>query len=60
MNKDQVKGRVKEATGKAQKNMGQMTKDRSQQLKGAAKEMEGKAQKNLGDIKHKAGKAIDR
>ena len=60
MNKDQVKGRVKEATGKMQKNMGRSSADEDVEVRGAATEVEGKVQKNVGDIKRKIGKAIDR
>jgi uncharacterized protein YjbJ (UPF0337 family) len=60
MNKDQLKGRVKEATGKVQKNVADAMDNESEELKGANRETEGKIQKNLGDIKNKIGNAIDR
>ncbi len=60
MNKDQVKGRVKEVAGKVQKNVADAVDNESAQARGAAKEAEGKVQKNVGDAKHKVGKAIDR
>lgn len=54
MNKDQVKGTMKEAEGKVQKKVGEVTGDLSQQAKGLGKEALGKAQKNLGDAKEDA------
>jgi uncharacterized protein YjbJ (UPF0337 family) len=51
MNKDQVKGVVKEAAGMIQKKSGEVLGNPSQQGKGLLKEAEGKAQKHLGDIK---------
>ena len=49
MNKDQVKGAVKEAAGKVQEKTGELVGSKSQQAKGMAKEVEGKAQKKVGD-----------
>lgn len=51
MNKDQVKGVVKEAAGTIQKKAGEVLGNTSQQIKGQVKEMQGKAQKTLGDMK---------
>jgi uncharacterized protein YjbJ (UPF0337 family) len=56
MNRDQVKGRVKEATGKVQKEVGKATGSVSQQAKGLAKEAVGKVQKNVGDARDDAEK----
>ena len=47
MNKEQVKGVVKEAAGKVQKKIGEVMGSAEQQAKGAAKEAEGKAEKRL-------------
>ena len=60
MNKDQVKGGMKDIAGKAQEKVGQATDNRSQQAKGLAKQVEGKLQKGLGDIKDKAEEAGDK
>ena len=49
MNKDQVKGRVKEATGKIKEVAGKATNNRSLQGKGMAEKLVGKVQKSLGD-----------
>ena len=51
MNKDQVKGAIKEAAGKVQEKTGQVIGSKTQQAKGLAKEAEGKAQKAAGDVK---------
>jgi uncharacterized protein YjbJ (UPF0337 family) len=47
--KNQVKGAAKEAAGKVQKNVGDLTDDTSQELKGTARELEGKAQRKVGE-----------
>lgn len=51
MNKDQVKGAVKEVAGKVQKNVGDAVGSEEQQVKGAVREAEGNVQKNYGDAK---------
>lgn len=51
MNKDQVKGTVKEAAGLIQKKSGEVVGNPSQQAKGLIKEAEGQAQKQIGDLK---------
>jgi uncharacterized protein YjbJ (UPF0337 family) len=59
MNKDQIKGGIKDLAGKAQRKAGEMTDNTEQQAKGLARQGEGKAQKGLGDVKdaaHEAGK----
>ena len=59
MNKDQVKGAVKEAAGKVQKETGKLTGSVSQQIKGQAREVEGAVQKNVGDARAAAKDAAD-
>ncbi len=56
MNKQQVKGTVKEAAGKVQKDFGKVTSNGTQEAKGKAREMAGKAEKAYGDAKSAAGK----
>ena len=51
MNKDQVKGAVKDVAGKVQQKTGEAIGSTSQQAKGLAKQGEGKVQKNVGDVK---------
>jgi len=48
MNKDQVKGAVKEVAGKVQAKTGEIVGSTNQQVKGLVKETEGKMQKNVG------------
>lgn len=50
MNKDQVKGSLKEAAGKVQAKVGQVVGSTDQQVKGHAKEVEGRVQKVIGDV----------
>ena len=54
MNRDQVKGRMKEAVGKIQQKAGKATGSISQQAKGLAKQGVGKVQKNVGDARNGA------
>ena len=51
MNKDQVKGRIKEATGETQEQFGKLVNSKEQEAKGHAREVEGKIQKKVGDVK---------
>lgn len=51
MNKDQVKGSVKDAAGKLQEKVGEATGNTDQQDKGVVKQVEGKVQKAYGDVK---------
>lgn len=56
MNRDQVKGRVKEASGKIQQTAGKATGNLTQQVKGVAKQVAGKVQKTVGDARDDADK----
>ena len=49
MNKDQVKGAVKSAVGKAQQKVGEVTGNTNQQVKGVVKQVEGKMQRQVGN-----------
>ena len=51
MNKDHVKGAVKDVAGKAQQEIGKLTGSEKQQIKGVANQAEGKIQKGIGDVK---------
>ena len=51
MNKDQVKGAVKEAAGKVQTQVGKLTGSTEQKVKGQIRAAEGKSQQVLGDAK---------
>lgn len=54
MNKNQIKGAVKEAAGKVQTKAGEAMGSNKQQAKGMAKQVEGKAQKAVGNVKEAA------
>lgn len=60
MNKDQVKGAVKDAAGKVQRKAGEAMGSNKQQAKGMAKQAEGKMQKADGDMKDSAVKSGSR
>ncbi len=51
MNRDQIKGTIKDASGKLQRKAGEVVGSSEQQVKGTLKQAEGKAQKALGDTK---------
>jgi uncharacterized protein YjbJ (UPF0337 family) len=51
MNKDQVKGVVKDVAGKVQEKAGKLVGSKEQQAKGLSKQVAGKVQKKVGDIK---------
>lgn len=50
MNRNQVKGSIKDTAGKVQRKIGELTGSGSQQVKGAAKQVEGKVQKGIGNV----------
>ena len=52
MNKDQVKGAVKNTVGKVQEEAGKLVGSKSQQAKGLEKQVEGTTEKKIGDVKH--------
>jgi len=51
MNKDQMKGGIKNAEGKIQEQAGRLVGNPEQQLKGIAKQVAGKTQESIGDAK---------
>lgn len=54
MNKDQMKGGMKDAAGKVQKEAGKLMGSKEQQAKGMSKQAEGKVQKGVGNVKEAA------
>ena len=60
MNKDQVKGAMKDAAGKVQEKAGAIIGSRKQQAKGLVKQMQGTAQKAVGDVKEAVKNAVKR
>lgn len=59
MNEDQVKGKGKEVTGRAERQVGEWTGDKDTQREGAGKEVEGKAQHAWGDTKERVNDAVE-
>jgi uncharacterized protein YjbJ (UPF0337 family) len=63
MDKDQVKGTVDDAVGRAKRQVGEWTGDTQTQVEGATQQVKGKAEKawgNLKDATHNAGNRSDR
>ena len=60
MNKDQVKGAVKDIAGKVQEKTGQVMGDKEQQVKGIVKQVEGKNQQTKGDAREVLKDAVDK
>jgi uncharacterized protein YjbJ (UPF0337 family) len=51
INKDQVKGTLKDLGGQVQEATGKLLGDQQQQIDGLTNQVKGKAQKGLGDLK---------
>lgn len=51
MNKDQLKGTLKDIGGKIQEEAGKVVGSRQQEAKGIEKQVEGKVEKKVGDAK---------
>jgi uncharacterized protein YjbJ (UPF0337 family) len=60
VNKDQVKGKVKDIAGRVERQTGEWTGDSEAQVRGAAKQAEGKVQKAWGDLKESVKKPADK
>jgi uncharacterized protein YjbJ (UPF0337 family) len=56
MNKDRVKGKIKDAAGRVERQVGEWTGNTEAQVKGAMKQVEGKAQNAWGKAKDAAKK----
>lgn len=57
MNKDTIKGSMKETAGKVQKEFGKAVDSPKHQVEGEMKEAEGKTQKTVGHLKDAAKSA---
>jgi uncharacterized protein YjbJ (UPF0337 family) len=51
MNKNQVKGALRDVAGKVQEDLGKLIGSKEQQVKGLGKQISGKAEKTYGDAK---------
>ena len=58
INKDQVKGELKDLGGKIQEEAGKLIGSKEQQAKGLKHQAEGKLQKSVGDLKEAVTDAI--
>jgi uncharacterized protein YjbJ (UPF0337 family) len=54
VNRDQVKGAVNDAAGRAKRQVGEWTGNTDSQVEGAAQQIKGKAQKVVGNVKEAA------
>jgi len=59
MDKDQVKGKVKDIAGRAERQAGEWTGDQKAQAEGLKKQVEGKTQEEWGNLKDAAKRAKD-
>jgi uncharacterized protein YjbJ (UPF0337 family) len=57
MNRNQMKGAAKNAAGKVQQRVGELTGNKTQQAKGIAKQVEGKVQRGAGNVEQALDKA---
>lgn len=60
MNKDQVKGKVKDMAGRVERQAGEWTGDSEAQVRGAAKQAEGKVQNAWGNAKEAVKESTDK
>lgn len=56
---DSVKGKLTEATGKAQEGLGKLTGNKHQQGEGEGRQLKGKMQQGIGKVERKADDALD-
>jgi len=59
MNKDQVKGRIEEATGKVKEVAGKVTGDKDLEQEGKVQNIGGKVQAGYGDLKEDIKTAVE-
>jgi uncharacterized protein YjbJ (UPF0337 family) len=60
MNKDQVEGKVKDVTGRIERQAGEWTGDKEKQAHGALKQVEGRVQNAWGNTKEAGKRAVDK
>jgi uncharacterized protein YjbJ (UPF0337 family) len=63
MNKDNIKGTIDDAAGRAKRQVGEWTGDTKTQAEGAAQQVKGKVEKAWGNVKdaaHDAAHSMDR
>jgi uncharacterized protein YjbJ (UPF0337 family) len=60
MNKDEIKGKMKEVEGRVQQKAGEWTGSKEDQVKGVGKQAEGKVQQGVGKVKDAAHEAAEK
>jgi uncharacterized protein YjbJ (UPF0337 family) len=60
MNKDEIKGKMKEVEGRIQEKIGEVTGNKEEQLKGVGKNTEGRLQEGVGKIKDAGREAAEK
>jgi uncharacterized protein YjbJ (UPF0337 family) len=60
MDKDEIKGKAKDVTGRVERQVGEWTGDKDAQAEGAAKQVEGKVQNAWGKTKDAVRDAVDK
>ena len=58
MNRDQIKGKMKDVKGRVERQAGEWTGNKDAQVKGMGDQLEGKVQKGVGDLKDAGRKAM--
>ena len=60
MNKDQVRGKVKDVAGRIERQAGEWTGDEKKEVHGTMKQAEGKIQNAWGNVKDAGKKTVDK
>jgi uncharacterized protein YjbJ (UPF0337 family) len=60
MNKDRVEGKMKDVSGRVERQVGEWTGDADKQAHGAVKQAEGKVQNAWGKVKDAGKKAVEK
>jgi len=60
MNKDQVRGKVKDVAGRIERQAGEWTGDEKKEVHGTMKQAEGKIQNAWGNVKDTGKKTVDK
>lgn len=60
MNKDNIKGKMNDMAGRAERQVGEWTGDEKAQAEGLGKQIKGKAQNAVGNVKEAGQQAADK
>ncbi len=60
MDKDEIKGKMKDIAGRVERQVGEWTGDKDAEAEGAKNQVEGKVQNTVGKVKDEAKDALDR